>query len=462
MRRPAESGVLVPAALVLLAASVTMLARVWEGDLSSDEVLYAAVAKRMAVGGGWLDPQLGDAPYWKKPPLVFWLLGLAFRLIGISSFSARLVPAVFGVLTCVVLYLVGRRLVGERTALIGALVLATTPRFVRVAAHVNLDTAIALLTLVSLLPFVRAAPAAPGPRGAAVTGAAWGLALMAKSLFGLLGAYAMLVYLAAHRRLRFLASAAFLVAVLVAAAVALPWHVHAILRSGPDFVRTYLGQEVVARMTGHIAYAERHVYLRELLRDDWPWIAFTAIGIAVGLRRAREDGNVLFLIAWPVGYFLLLHLSAFRAGKYLVHLYAPAALLAAMGIEAVLPRRWLAHVLPATAVLVVASGLVLILVPFPLRRPTARHVKDLGPALDRLGAQPGAPLFGYRVHDDVRASSLVYLDRDIHNHELDEIPHAGAAVVVVDRRLSDSVAGAGFVEVYRNERYALFGASSRP
>ena len=92
MRRPAESGVLVPAALVLLAASVTMLARVWEGDLSSDEVLYAAVAKRMAVGGGWLDPQLGDAPYWKKPPLVFWMHAPAEGRHWLERWARRTTP----------------------------------------------------------------------------------------------------------------------------------------------------------------------------------------------------------------------------------------------------------------------------------------------------------------------------------------------------------------------------------
>src|SRR5205085_2604173 len=79
-------------AIVVLAATVTMLARLWEGDFHRDEVLYAAVAKTMAAGGDWLSLHLGGDPYWRKPPLVFWLAAAAYRTLGYTAFAGRLFP----------------------------------------------------------------------------------------------------------------------------------------------------------------------------------------------------------------------------------------------------------------------------------------------------------------------------------------------------------------------------------
>src|SRR5204862_4024288 len=116
---------------VVLAATVTMLARLWEGDFHRDEVLYAAVAKTMAAGGDWLSLHLGGDPYWRKPPLVFWLAAAAYRTLGYTAFAGRLFPALLGAGCCVLTYFLARRFCGERVALLAGIVLATTPRFVR-------------------------------------------------------------------------------------------------------------------------------------------------------------------------------------------------------------------------------------------------------------------------------------------------------------------------------------------
>jgi 4-amino-4-deoxy-L-arabinose transferase-like glycosyltransferase len=103
-------------ALVAFAAVVTMMSRLWEGDLFRDEVLYAAVAKQILVRHEWLNLYLGNDPYWNKPPLLFWLAAAAYRVGGITTFTAKVFPALFGVGSCVALYLLARRLTGERIA----------------------------------------------------------------------------------------------------------------------------------------------------------------------------------------------------------------------------------------------------------------------------------------------------------------------------------------------------------
>src|SRR5207302_10749851 len=83
-------------------------------------------------------------PYLDKPPLLYWLVMLSYRLFGVSAASARLVPAL-AVHGCVLAaYLLGRRSLGERAAFRGALLLSLTPGLMGMGRLLILD---GLLTL---------------------------------------------------------------------------------------------------------------------------------------------------------------------------------------------------------------------------------------------------------------------------------------------------------------------------
>src|SRR5436190_1499108 len=73
-----------------LLATALLAGRLAEGDLIGDPVIYAAVAKSMLVRGEWTTLYLAGQPFFDKPPLVVWLAALAFKLFGVSTWSARL------------------------------------------------------------------------------------------------------------------------------------------------------------------------------------------------------------------------------------------------------------------------------------------------------------------------------------------------------------------------------------
>ena len=97
-------------ALILLAGSVTMLPRLDAGDLHLDGVLYAEVAHGLAERGAWLDLTIGSDPYWRKPPLVFWLMRGAYWIGGVSEASARAPSLLAGIFCGVALYFLVARL----------------------------------------------------------------------------------------------------------------------------------------------------------------------------------------------------------------------------------------------------------------------------------------------------------------------------------------------------------------
>ena len=119
--------------------------------LEPDEARYAQIPKEMVEGGSWVVPTLHDEPYLDKPPLMYWLVALSYKLFGVSEGSARLVPAAAVHVTVLAVYLLGRRSVGERGALWAALLLTVAPGFLGVARLLVLDGLLTCCVTLSVL-----------------------------------------------------------------------------------------------------------------------------------------------------------------------------------------------------------------------------------------------------------------------------------------------------------------------
>ena len=119
--------------------------------LEPDEGRYAQIPREMLETGEWIVPTLQGEAYLDKPPLTYWLVAISYRLFGVSPESARLVPAICVHFTILLVYLIGRRSVGERSALWAALLLAVAPGFVGIARLLLLDGLLVLCITASVL-----------------------------------------------------------------------------------------------------------------------------------------------------------------------------------------------------------------------------------------------------------------------------------------------------------------------
>src|SRR2546426_816611 len=171
-------------ALALLATAI-LAGRLAEGDLIGDPVIYAAVAKSMLVRGEWGTQYLAGQPFFDKPPLVVWLAALAFKIFGVSTWSARLPSVALGIAACLVLWRLGALLFDERIGLAAGAILALTPGFLRFASTLLLDTALVLGALAGLLATVRAF--ARDGRGLCWAGVWFGVAFLGKGALPLAG-----------------------------------------------------------------------------------------------------------------------------------------------------------------------------------------------------------------------------------------------------------------------------------
>jgi 4-amino-4-deoxy-L-arabinose transferase-like glycosyltransferase len=440
--------------LVLLAGALTMLTRLDAGDLHLDGVLYAEVARGIHQRGEWLDLTVGGDPYWRKPPLVFWLTALTYSIGGVSDVTARLPAVLGGILSAVTLQGIATRLWDARVGLLAGIVLATTPPFVQNAVTARLDTVATLFTLLSLLAYLRAADT-QRMADFALAGTCFGLAVLAKGVFGLAGPFFFVLYCATTNRLRTLVSAGMVVSVLVGAAVALPWHVYQVARWGQAFLDVYLVEQTADRLTGRLGgYQDTRSYAVHLLRDDWPWLPLTLAGAVLAAAAAwRGDRRAAFLLAWTIGYLVLVSLSAMRRGRYLMQLYPPASILAALALLRPLPERWRVRMPAAMGALCGVGALAYLVLPPWRRSDAAREIRELRPVLERLA--PGArAVSGYRLPDlPLRASFLFYAGRDLRNvRRLDEPLED---VLVADVARQEELAAAGFPATHANARFVV-------
>src|SRR5581483_6328944 len=54
-----------------------------------------------------ITPTLGGLPWFEKPPLLYWLMMLSYRVLGVTEYAARLGPTICALLTAVFVYWIG-------------------------------------------------------------------------------------------------------------------------------------------------------------------------------------------------------------------------------------------------------------------------------------------------------------------------------------------------------------------
>ncbi|MFN4260033.1 MAG: ArnT family glycosyltransferase, partial [Gemmataceae bacterium] len=158
--QPASASPRVLALLVVL-SSVLLYSCLNFRLFEPDEGRYAEIPREMLARGEWIVPLLQGEPYLDKPPLLYWLVMVSYRLCGVHDWAARLVPAL-AVQGCILLtYLLGRRVLGLRAAWWGALLLLVAPGLMLMGRLLLLD---GLLTLWTTLALFSVFEATRGPR----------------------------------------------------------------------------------------------------------------------------------------------------------------------------------------------------------------------------------------------------------------------------------------------------------
>jgi 4-amino-4-deoxy-L-arabinose transferase-like glycosyltransferase len=145
----------------------------------------AVVVQDLLARGDWILPRRGGAMLARKPPLFYWLAGLAARARGaLDEASVRLPSALQSGAAALLLAAVAGSLAGAPAALLSGLVLLTSFEWLRAATAARVDMTLAFgLTLVFVGLLLLAQRERSVWRALVYAGAAW--ATLAKGIPGL-------------------------------------------------------------------------------------------------------------------------------------------------------------------------------------------------------------------------------------------------------------------------------------
>jgi 4-amino-4-deoxy-L-arabinose transferase-like glycosyltransferase len=126
--------------------------------LGPDEPRYAQVAREMLMRGDLVTPTLGGHTWFEKPALLYWMIVGAAKVFGMNEWSARLGPAIGGLLTIAAVWLVGREVErargGPGFALQSMLVTASCLGLIVFSRAASFDVVITMTTTWSLAFFL--------------------------------------------------------------------------------------------------------------------------------------------------------------------------------------------------------------------------------------------------------------------------------------------------------------------
>lgn len=342
-------------AILALAALLLLLPALGSVGLSApDEPRAAAVARELFTmehgPSGLVLLHLNGEPYTQKPPLYYWLVA-AFSIPAgdVTEWSARIPSVLGGLATLWLTVQLGTRLLGARSALLGAALLLTTYEFAWLSRRVQFDVLLAAFELGALLAFWRLDRGlGSAARNRLAMHACMGMALLTKGPVGFL--IPMLVaggFLAAEGRARELRRTISPAALLLSLGPILAWLSAAVALAPPGFFGEAVGGGVVSRFFAGTSHARPFYYfLYQFPLDFLPWTLLWPVVLWAGWRRvfvAGADAEARrawrFLVVWIGVTFLFFSLSAGKRGLYLLPCFPAVALLCADSLRAFLAGR---------------------------------------------------------------------------------------------------------------------------
>ncbi|HEV2844516.1 MAG TPA: glycosyltransferase family 39 protein [Thermoanaerobaculia bacterium] len=326
-----------------------------------DETRYTSVAWEMWTRGDLLVPHLNGLPYSNKPPLLFWLMNLGWRVFGVNEQWPRLIPSLFALLNLFLTMALARRLWPGRPAVARAApaVLVGLLLWSVFTGMLMFDMLVAFCVLLALLG-LHAAWTRGGWIPWLQVAAALGVGILAKGPVALLPPLivAVLVPWWGGRKPDVRWWLGLAAAVAVGTAIALAWALPAARAGGPEYANAILFSQTEERMVNSFAHRRPWWWYLALLPVLlFPYSLWPPLWRAMGRLRAADPGT-RFCLAWALPALAALSAISGKQPHYLLPLLPAIALLCARLLDDPAPslRRWQA--LPASAALLLVAAVI--------------------------------------------------------------------------------------------------------
>ena len=379
--------------------------------LGPDEPRYAQVAREMLLSGDFITPTLGGFTWFEKPALLYWMIAAGFKVFGVSEWSARVGPALCGLLTIAAVGFVGREIDRGLSSLV---VTATCLGLIVFSRAASFDVVVTMTTTWSLACFLLRELS---KRRVYLIGfyAFVGLSLLAKGLvgvvipFGVVGAYYLLRRAWPERSVWL----SLIWGVPLALIVSAVWYGPVIAKHGWTFIDEFFVQHHFERYVSNKYHHPQPLYFYPaiILMLALPWTPFLVEALVKARRwtwRAADSLSIVrtFSFAWLLAPIVFFSFSGSKLPGYILPALPAAALLIA---DVLRPKK------PAILVAIASATVVLVLIALTFFAGPYAHresVRDLIALGDARG-YANAPVIALKSDD--RSAQFYAYDRVVYN-----------------------------------------------
>jgi 4-amino-4-deoxy-L-arabinose transferase-like glycosyltransferase len=364
------------------------------GLIDETEPLFAEAARQMTVTGDWITPYFNGDPRFDKPPLIYWLMAIAYQTLGVNEWAVRLPSALSATALTVMGFYVLRRFgfaspgaaqaaASDRRLLaawIGAALIAMNGHTLAWARTGVSDMLLSGCMGTALFAFFCGYAESDRPR----VRQGWYFAFYTLTALAVLAKGPVGFVLPGLTVVCFLAYTGNLWTVLREMKVwwgtlwflllTLPWYILVTLENGSAYIDSFFGYHNVERFTQVVNNhgAPWYFYFIVVLIGFFPSSLYLPVAIArlrlwqrrAWLEQPRTAHLSVFAVAWFGVIFVFFTIAVTKLPSYVLPLMPAAAVLVALGWTAP-PRPGWAIALSHGAVIVLSAavGVALLLSP---------------------------------------------------------------------------------------------------
>jgi 4-amino-4-deoxy-L-arabinose transferase-like glycosyltransferase len=415
--------------IVLLFAAAVYLGCIISPPSLMDDVdaVQAQIARNMLNSGDWVTARLDGVPYLEKPPLLYWMIAISYKIFGVHDWVARIPVALSSIALCWTTAAFALWAFGKRAGFYAGLCMSTCiglwlfTRILLPDAMLTFTIALALWGLLRALDEDE-----PNPRlWAAIMAASFAVGLLLKSLIGIvfpLGAA--FVYLLITRQLfvartwkRLRPFSGLLIILLIAA----PWHILATIRNPPYFSFTmksipgeyhgfwwffFINEQLLRflnlRYPRDYDTVPRTLFWLFNLIWLFPWSVYLPAAFKLSYRPVDRAGRTRLMALCWIGFVMVFFTFSTTQEYYSMPIYPAMALLlgSAMTLDSKAVRAGTRVLTIFCAIAAIAIFAVLI---------TVRHLPTPGDISQALTSNPSAYKLSLGHMEDLTIDSFAYL-----------------------------------------------------
>lgn len=326
--------VFLPYGMILMAYLAGMVVDLIEIDATQ----YATMSRQMFQTGDYLHIWDKGRSYLDKPPLVFWMASLSYKLFGVSGWAYKLPSVLFSIWAIYGTDRLGRLLYGRRAGYLSGLILGSCQAFFLMNNDVKTDMYLIAPMVVGLWLLLRWSR--EGRRWDWVAGAAClGLGMLGKGPMALIApGMAIGADLLLRRDWVTLWKPQWLLVVPIALVVTTPFLVGLYQQHGGTGVLFFLWTQSFGRVTGQSEWSNDATAFFFVHSMAWSFLPWTAMFLVALGRRIWAVGRAGFRIpaasegvtlAGFVLVFLALCFSRFKLPHYIFVTYPFASVMVA-------------------------------------------------------------------------------------------------------------------------------------